>query len=63
MNYFLLFQDDGGNICSHCNITATSNALAIVKPETKSPMDLAAVATVLDGNAVAPYRGVDDPIG
>ena len=30
MNYFLLFQDDGGNIYSHCNMTATSNAVAIV---------------------------------
>jgi hypothetical protein len=29
MNYFLLFQDDGGNIHSHCNMTATSNKAAI----------------------------------
>jgi hypothetical protein len=29
MNYFLLFQDDDGNIYSHCNITAASNQAAI----------------------------------
>ena len=29
MNYFLLFQDDGGNISSHSNMTATSNEAAI----------------------------------
>ena len=31
MNYFLLFQDAGGHIYSHCNMAAVSNDLAIVK--------------------------------
>jgi len=29
MNYFLLFQDDAGNISSHCCMTAANNAIAI----------------------------------
>jgi hypothetical protein len=31
MNYFLLFQDAGGQIYSHCNMAAVSNDVAIVK--------------------------------
>lgn len=31
MNYFLLFQDAGGHIYSHCNMAAVSNDIAIVK--------------------------------